>query len=37
MTREPRKNSAVSVRALLLTLAQSKGKDYQRVLGRYAI
>jgi hypothetical protein len=37
MTREPRKNSAASVRARLLTLAQSKGEDYQRVLGRYAI
>lgn len=38
MTRaEPSKNSAASVRARLLTLAQSKGEDYQRVLGRYAI
>src|SRR6266508_4545311 len=35
--REPSKNSAASVRARLLTLAQSKGEDYQRVLGRYAI
>jgi len=28
---------AASVRARLLTLAQNKGEDYQRVLGRYAI
>jgi predicted nucleotidyltransferase component of viral defense system len=31
------KNTAESVRACLLALAQSKGEDYQRVLGRYAI
>ena len=37
MTREPRKNTAASVRARLLSLAQSKGEDYQRVLGRYAV
>jgi len=37
MTREPAKNSAASVRARLLALAQSKGQDYQRILGRYAI
>jgi predicted nucleotidyltransferase component of viral defense system len=37
VTREPRKNTAASIRARLLTLAQSKGEDYQRVLGRYAI
>ena len=37
MTREPCKNTAVSIRARLLSLAQSKGEDYQLVLGRYAI
>ena len=37
MTREPRKNTAASIRTRLLSLAQSKGEDYQRVLGRYAI
>ena len=37
MTREKRKNTAASIRARLLALAQSKGEDYQRVLGRYAI
>jgi hypothetical protein len=37
MTRDPHKNSAASVRARLLALAQNKGDDYQRVLGRYAI
>ena len=37
MTRGPVKNLAASIRARLLSLAQSKGKDYQRVLGRYAI
>ena len=37
MTREPAKNPAASIRARLLALAQSKGQDYQRVLGRYAI
>lgn len=37
MTREPAKNSAASIRARLLALAQSRGQDYQRVLGRYAI
>jgi len=30
-------NLAASIRARLLSLAQSKGEDYQRVLGRYAI
>jgi len=37
MTREPIKNPAASIRARLLVLAQSKGQDYQRILGRYAI
>ena len=37
MTREPAKNPAASIRARLLALAQSRGQDYQRVLGRYAI
>ena len=37
MTREPRKNTAASIRARLLSLAQSKAEDYQRVLGRYAV
>src|ERR1019366_857547 len=37
VTREPRKNTAASIRARLLALAQSKGEDYQRVLGGYAI
>ena len=37
MTRERGKNTAPSIRARLLALAQNKGEDYQRVLGRYAI
>lgn len=37
MTRKKGKNTAESVRARLLALAHSKGEDYQRVLGRYAI
>lgn len=37
MTREKAKNTAASIRARLLALAQNKGEDYQRVLGRYAI
>ena len=37
MTREKGKNTAASIRARLLALAQSNGEDYQRVLGRYAI
>ena len=37
MTREKGKNTAASVRARLLALAHSKGEDYQRVLGRFAI
>ena len=37
MTREKGKNPAASIRARLLALAQSKGEDYQRVLGRYAV
>lgn len=37
MTPEKGKNTAASIRARLLALAQSKGEDYQRVLGRYAI
>jgi hypothetical protein len=37
MTPEPNKNPAASIRTRLLLLAQNKGEDYQRVLGRYAI
>lgn len=37
MTIKKGKNTAESVRARLLALAQSKGEDYQRVLSRYAI
>ena len=37
MTSEPGKNLAASIRARLLSFAQDKGEDYQRVLGRYAI
>lgn len=37
MTPAPRKNTAASIRARLLSLAQSKGEDYQRVLGAYAV
>jgi len=37
VTRKKGKNTAESVRARLLALAQNKGEDYQRVLGRYAI
>jgi hypothetical protein len=37
MSREPAKNPAASILARLLALAQSKGQDFQRVLGRYAI
>jgi len=37
VTRKKNKNTAASIRARLLALAQSKGEDYQRVLGRYAI
>jgi hypothetical protein len=37
MTCEPAKLSAASIRARLLALAQSRGQDYQRVLGRFAI
>ena len=37
MTREKGKNTAASIRARLLALAQSKGEDYQRMLGRYAV
>ena len=37
MTREVTRNVSASVRARLLSLAQSRGEDYQRVLGRYAI
>ncbi|HEV2396064.1 MAG TPA: nucleotidyl transferase AbiEii/AbiGii toxin family protein [Candidatus Sulfotelmatobacter sp.] len=37
MTREKGKNTAASVRARLLALAQTKGEDYRRVLGRFAI
>ena len=37
MTRGKGKNTAASIRTRLLALAQNKGEDYQRVLGRYAI
>ena len=37
MSREPARNLAASVRARLLTLAQKKGEDYQRILGKYAV
>lgn len=37
MTREPTRNVSASVRSRLLSLAQNRGEDYQRVLGRYAI
>jgi predicted nucleotidyltransferase component of viral defense system len=37
VTREKGKNTAASIRARLLALAQNKGEDYQRVLSRYAI
>jgi predicted nucleotidyltransferase component of viral defense system len=37
VTRQKGKNTAASIRARLLALAHSKGEDYQRVLGRYAI
>jgi len=37
VTSEKGKNKAASIRARLLALAQSKGEDYQRVLGRFAI
>ena len=37
MTREKGKNTAASIRARLLALAQSRGEDYQRVLGRYGV
>jgi predicted nucleotidyltransferase component of viral defense system len=37
VTREKGKNTAASIRARLLALAQNKGEDYQRVLARYAI
>jgi predicted nucleotidyltransferase component of viral defense system len=37
VTREKGKNTSASIRARLLALAQNKGEDYQRVLGRYAI
>lgn len=37
MTRRIHDNSPASVRARLLTLAQTNGEDYQRILGRYAI
>jgi hypothetical protein len=37
VTREKGKNTAASVRARLLALAQSKGEDYQRILGRFTI
>ena len=37
MSREPARNLAASVRGRLLTLAQEKGEDYQRILGKYAV
>jgi predicted nucleotidyltransferase component of viral defense system len=37
VTREKGKNTAASIRARLLVLAQKNGEDFQRVLGRYAI
>jgi hypothetical protein len=37
VTREKGKNTAASIRVRLLALAQTKGEDYQQVLGRYAI
>ncbi len=37
MRRESAKNPAASIRARLLTLAQSRGEDFQRILGKYAI
>ena len=37
MTREAAKNLAASIRECLLALAQNKGEDYQRILGRFAI
>jgi predicted nucleotidyltransferase component of viral defense system len=37
VTSEKGKNTAASIRARLLALAQTKGEDYQRVLGRYAV
>jgi hypothetical protein len=37
MSREPAMNLAASVRARLLTLAQEKGEDYQRIRGKYAV
>ena len=37
MTRGPTTNLSASVRARLLSLAQSRREDYQRILGRYAI
>ncbi len=37
MSREPARNLAASVRARLLTLAQEKGEDYQRILSKYAV
>jgi len=37
MSREPAKNASASIRARLLALAQSRGEDFQRILGKYAI
>jgi hypothetical protein len=37
MTREAAKNLPASIRESLLALAQNKGEDYQRILGRFAI
>lgn len=37
MKRQRGTDLAASIRARLLSLAQKKGEDYQRVLGRYAI
>lgn len=37
MKHGPTRNLSASVRTRLLSLAQGRGEDYQRVLGRYAI
>ena len=37
MTGAEVKDPAASIRARLLAVAQSKGEDYQRILGRFAI
>jgi hypothetical protein len=37
LNRKPAKSPTASIRARLHALSQSKGQDYQGVLGRYAI